>query len=130
MQKVLTQRARQLRKQATKAETILWNRSRAGQFAGFKFRRQQPIDRFVVDFFCASCRLVIELDGLSHEDRAEYDAKRQQYLEAQNLKVLRFHNDEVLHNIDGVFEKIAAACAAPPPLTPPARGGELDACEK
>ena len=123
MQRSLTDRARSLRKQATPAETILWNRLRAGQFAGLKFRRQQPIDRFVVDFFCPSRRLVIELDGLSHEDRAEYDAKRQRYLEAQDLKILRFHNDEVLHNIDGVLEKIASLCVATP--HPPARGGEL-----
>lgn len=83
---------------------------------GLKFRRLQPIDHYIVDFFCPSYRLVIELDGMSHADRAQYDLSRQRYLEAQGLTVLRFHNDEVRGNIEGVLVKICVILASIEPL--------------
>jgi very-short-patch-repair endonuclease len=111
MKASLTRRARELRKNSTAAERLLWNSLRAGQVAGLKFRRQQPVGHYVVDFFCASKRLVIELDGQSHEDKAHYDASRQHYLESQGLQVIRFYNDEILNDMGGVLEKILAFCA-------------------
>ena len=115
MKTSLTRRARDLRKNATAAERLLWSSLRAGQVAGLKFRRQQPIDHYVVDFFCASMRLVIELDGASHEDRVRYDINRQQHLESQGLRVMRFHNDEILNDMGSVLEKILAFCTVPLP---------------
>ncbi|MDD4891608.1 MAG: DUF559 domain-containing protein [Phycisphaerae bacterium] len=105
-------RARKLRREATFPERLLWSRLRAGRCAGLIFRRQQVIDQYVADFFCPVSRLVIELDGRSHEGHDAEDAIRQEYLERQGLSVLRFTNDEVLGNLDAVVRAIALACGA------------------
>jgi len=107
-----TTRAKQLRRNSTRAETILWNRLRAKQLCGIRFRRQQRIGTYIVDIYCPSVRLVIELDGVSHEGDAKAlsDRQRQVYLEMQGLKVLRFFNDEIYNNTEGVLETIAAFC--------------------
>jgi very-short-patch-repair endonuclease len=96
--------ARQLRKNSTKEERILWKRIRGRQFEGFKFRRQHPIESFIVDFVCIEKGLVIELDGGHHgfdEDR-KYDAERDGKLRAAGYKILRFQNRDVKMNLDGV----------------------------
>jgi very-short-patch-repair endonuclease len=98
--------ARRLRRNQTNAERVLWFRLRDRRLAGWKFKRQAPIDRFIVDFFCAEAKLVVELDGGQHDEGRERDADRTRVLEAMGYFVLRFWNHDVLHNIDGVLEEI------------------------
>jgi very-short-patch-repair endonuclease len=101
-----------MRHEPTPAEKLLWSRLRDRQLNGLKFRRQQPIGPFVADFFCAECALVVELDGDSHAERVEYDAKRTAFIEREGLQVIRFVNDDVLGNTDAVLEAILRICLA------------------
>ena len=110
--KAMTERARQLRQDATIPERILWNRLRNRQLGGLKFRRQQPIGLYVADFVCESARLVVELDGRSHDDRERADARRDAYMRGLGLVVLRVPNDELLHNCEGVLETILREAGA------------------
>jgi very-short-patch-repair endonuclease len=104
------ERARQLRATLTPAESRLWQRLRGEQLSGFAFRRQYPIGPFIVDFYCPSARLIVELDGDVHGDRADYDAQRSRWIEEhRRCRVLRFTNDEVLDAMDAVLETIYAA---------------------
>lgn len=102
----LVEKARELRKNMTPAERKLWY----GYLRTFKFRvlRQRPIAFFIVDFYCAALKLVIEVDGAYHFTEAGriYDAKRTNILEGYGLTVIRFTNDEVLHNFDAVCDRI------------------------
>jgi very-short-patch-repair endonuclease len=98
--------ARQMRREPTAAENRLWQRLRNKQIFGYKFRRQHAIDRFIVDFICNQAQLVIEVDGEIHDYTQEEDRIRQDFLESQGLRVIRFRNEEVLGNIDGVVEEI------------------------
>lgn len=102
--------SRALRRDATSAERRLWSLLRNRRLAGRKFRRQHPIDRFIVDFFCPEERLAIELDGAVHHDpaRAEADTRRQRILESHGVRVVRFSNREVLATPDVVCAAIAA----------------------
>ena len=103
-------RARELRGEMTPAEKELWARIRFGQLDSAHFRRQHAVDRFIVDFFCARAKLVVEVDGDSHVMQADYDAARTQWLnEQKHYRVLRFTNDEVHHNIEAVLEMILEA---------------------
>jgi very-short-patch-repair endonuclease len=104
-----TAQARSLRREATPPEKVLWSLLRAGQIGGLKFRRQQPIGPFVVDFYCHKAKLVIELDGMSHRDRAEYDARRTRYLENLGLDVFRVTNDDIREDSEAVARGIAQA---------------------
>ncbi len=101
--------ARSLRQNQTDAEKLLWSKLRRKQFG--KFRRQQPLEPYIVDFVCFEHRLVIELDGGQHNDMQtiQKDARRTGLLEYQGYRVLRFWNNDVLSNIDGVLEKIQEA---------------------
>ncbi|MGV3724757.1 MAG: endonuclease domain-containing protein [Actinomycetota bacterium] len=106
----MVQAARDLRRRQTPAEAALWERLRANRLRGRKFRRQHPVGVFVLDFFCDAARLVIELDGgihLESEQRLR-DVERQLVLETLGLTVLRFRNEEVLHNVDGVLARTEA----------------------
>lgn len=105
---LIYERARQLRKEMTPAERILWTHLRNRRFAGFKFRRQQPIDHYIADFFCASARVVIELDGDTHMGKEERDAQRQASIESHDLRVIRFWNSEVYDELEWVLDAIAA----------------------
>ncbi|BAZ32634.1 hypothetical protein NIES4074_51400 [Cylindrospermum sp. NIES-4074] len=102
----LVERAKELRKNMTPAEKKLWN----NYLKNLQFRvfRQRPIDNFIVDFYCASLKLVIEVDGDSHftDEGKDYDAERTEILEGYGLKVMRFTNDDVLNNFAGVCEVI------------------------
>jgi very-short-patch-repair endonuclease len=103
-------RARQLRHDATFPERVLWSLLRDRRLCGAKFRRQHPIGPYVVDFFCKSHGLVIELDGDSHADRGSDDRKRQDYLEsAAGLRVLRLGNDDVLRDRESVILSVLRA---------------------
>jgi very-short-patch-repair endonuclease len=103
-------RARELRKDMTAAEEVLWNRLRRKQINGFIFRRQHPIDIFIVDFYCHELKLVIEVDGGIHTEIkvAEYDKGREAEIERFGLKIIRFTNHEVFNNIEIVIKKVKA----------------------
>ena len=119
-----TSLARQLRKNSTRAERKLWRYLRSRSLAGYKFVRQEPIGPYVVDFVCRERRLVIEVDGGQHADNAR-DVVRERWLVAHRYRVLRFWNNEVVENIEGVWDTIfaAASAALPPHPDPlPARG--------
>ncbi|MES1244469.1 MAG: DUF559 domain-containing protein [Acidobacteriota bacterium] len=103
----LTDLARELRKQMTDAERLLWSRLRR-RFLGTKFRRQVPLGDFIVDFACMGSRLVIEVDGGQHLENAA-DRVRDRWLEENGFRVLRFWNHEVLQNLDGVLVRISEA---------------------
>ena len=109
--RALLARARHLRRDATDAERFLWRLLRNRQFLGFKFRRQHPLAGYVLDFYCHEARLAIELDGGQHAEpeRATLDAKRTQELETLGVRVVRFWNNDVLRNPEGVLEVIWAA---------------------
>jgi very-short-patch-repair endonuclease len=101
--------ARKLRRAPTGAEIRLWSRLRRKQLDGFRFRRQHPLGSYVVDFFCAEAKLVIEVDGGQHAD----DSKaRTLWLEARGYRVIRFWNNEALGNTDGVLQTILVALRA------------------
>lgn len=106
---LLTRRARQLRNDATPAERAVWNELRQ---LSPRFTRQLPIGPFIVDFACRSARLVVELDGLSHETRADYDACRDAYLVAAGWRVIRIGNQQARENPAGVAGVCAKAAEA------------------
>jgi very-short-patch-repair endonuclease len=98
--------ARQKRHEPTPAENHLWRYLRNRQVNNTKFRRQHAIDRFIVDFYCVEARLIIEVDGSIHDYTADEDALRQEFLESLGLRVIRFTNDAVLHDIQDVLIEI------------------------
>jgi very-short-patch-repair endonuclease len=118
--------ARKLRRDQTDAERVLWFRLRDWRLNGMKFRRQMPIKSYVVDFCCESARLVVEIDGGQHVERNAEDARRTADLEAYGYLVLRFWNDDVLRNIDGVVETIAATASHLPPHPNPLPDGQRE----
>ena len=104
------QTARNLRKAMTPAEERLWQYLRHNQLDGWHFRRQHPVGRFVVDFFCAKARLVIEVDGPIHLQQRAYDRERTAWLEEERgYRVIRFTNEEVMNDIEGVLQRIREA---------------------
>jgi very-short-patch-repair endonuclease len=108
MPKQLTTYARSLRRNATSAERRLWQGLRREQVTGFRFRRQVILGGFVADFACFEARMVIEVDGATHgtDEEIARDAARSAALAAQGYDVLRFTNDDVFHNLNGVLETI------------------------
>jgi len=108
----LLDNARELRSHQTDAEQKLWLQLRAHRFMGLKFKRQKPIGRYIVDFVCMELHLVIELDGGQHlENRA--DQERDAWLAAEGYRVLRFWNNQVLQEMDGVLEAIRLVALSP-----------------
>jgi very-short-patch-repair endonuclease len=100
----------------TPAEQLLWGHLRRGQLGGYGFRRQQPMGRFIVDFYSPQAKLAIEVDGQVHCGQVEQDAERSQWLEdAKHCHVIRFTNNEIEHSIDAVLSKIWEALTRPPP---------------
>jgi len=109
--------ARKLRINQTDAEKIIWKHLKAKQINYLKFRRQQPIGPYIVDFICFKVRLIIELDGSQHIDDREIDIERDNWLKSQGFTVLRFWNSEVMKNINGVLNVVNDFCCNHPPLT-------------
>lgn len=105
----LTKNARLLRKNQTEVERLLWKQLRNRQLFGYKFRRQFPIEPYIVDFICLEIKLIIELDGGQHAEQINYDHHRSLYLEKRGFKVIRFWNNEVCKNSEGVLEAIRMA---------------------
>ena len=99
-------KARELRKQSTDAESALWNLLRNRQLTGYKFRRQAPVGRYIVDFLCFERKLVVELDGGQHQEQADYDAERSRILESRGFRVIRFWNSEVIEDTDALLGAI------------------------
>ena len=114
--------AKEMRRQMTPAEKKLWKRLHSSRLEGFHFRRQQVIEPYIVDFYCHQTALVVEIDGGIHQYQQVYDHERELYLQSLGLKVIRFTNLEVTHNLDGVLEEILRACEPTP--SPFLKGGE------
>jgi very-short-patch-repair endonuclease len=110
----LTAVAKDLRKCMTDAERVLWQRLKAKQFGGLKFRRQEQIGRFIADFVCFERGIIIEADGGQHAIEREKDEERTQWLNSQGFTVLRFWNYDILTNIESVMEAIRSACVEAP----------------
>jgi len=105
-------KAKRLRRDATDVENLLWQSLRNRQLGGLKFRRQATVGRAIPDFFCAEKRLIVEVDGGQHSEEA--DAARTAKLEALGCRVIRFWNNEVIENLDGVLERILTEANAMP----------------
>lgn len=98
--------SRKLRSEMTEAESYLWQHLRARQIHDLKFRRQHPVGNYILDFACIEAKLAIEVDGGQHNELQSLDNLRTAWLETQGWKVLRFWNNEVLQNVEGVLEVI------------------------
>jgi very-short-patch-repair endonuclease len=112
----------------TDAELRLWMRLRSEQIDGYRFRRQLPMGPYVVDLVCLKARLVIEVDGGQHAQQSDRDDRRTAWLASRGFKVLRFWDNDVLQQTDGVVEVIRAALAETPSLPSPQGGGNTK-CE-
>ena len=121
--------ARKMRRTSTDVERELWHRIRDKQIDNFRFRRQRPIGKYIVDFICLDAKLIIELDGGQHANDVAYDERRTAFLRSLGYRVLRFWNSEVIENIDGVLVRVREEllCAnANPTLTLPLAGEGID----
>jgi very-short-patch-repair endonuclease len=106
--------ARRLRRNMTDVERKLWSKLRGGQLDGYKFRRQHPLGPYVLDFFCESERLVVEIDGGQHANTKAKDDLRTAWLIARGCRVIRFWNNEVSQNLEGVLERLRLELPAAP----------------
>jgi very-short-patch-repair endonuclease len=125
---IRTNSAKKLRHRQTEAENILWFRLRNRQLEGAKFRRQQPLGNYIVDFACLDKKLIIEIDGGQHniEQTKEKDKQRTLWLEKEGYQVLRFWNNDILQNVEGVLISIGNFLKQDnhPHLTSPLKGEE------
>ena len=128
IQRKMIELAREFRKEPTQSEDILWQALRGKKLDGIKFRRQQPVGYFVVDFYNSAYRLVVEVDGFIHESQQEADASRQQILEELGLNVLRIKAEVVEKNLpvalDLIRDRIRQIQNSPSPFIGEGRGGE------
>ena len=115
-------RARELRNNPTYAERVLWGHLRFWQLDGYKFRRQQPLGRYIVDFVCLEKRVIVELDGGQHAQQAYLDAERDRWLRDEGFTILRFWNHDVLKDVGAVKELIYKTLQSTPYLNPPPQG--------
>ena len=102
----LRRRARELRKAGSLAEVLFWNQVKNKQFKSFDFDRQKVIGNYIVDFFCTNCNVVIEIDGSSYDEKQEYDAVRDAFLESLGLTVIHISVEEVKDNMSGVMQML------------------------
>ena len=129
----LKQLARKLRKSGTLAEVLLWNQLKGRQVKEYKFTRQKPISQYIVDFCCNRLRLVIEIDGITHNDKEQADRIRQMEIEKMGLRFLRFYDSDIRNNLNGVLislidridkvEVQEGESPLTPPCCPPFLGG-------
>ncbi|MCL2406368.1 MAG: endonuclease domain-containing protein [Defluviitaleaceae bacterium] len=104
----LRERARELRKAGNLCEVLLWQQLHKGKFKQYDFDRQKIIGNYIVDFYCGNCNVVIEIDGNSHNDKVEYDKKRDLYFKGLGLTVIHVLANDVLNNLRGVMEMLYA----------------------
>ena len=116
--------AKQLRRNMTLSEVLLWNELRKKQMLGYDFDRQRPLDNFIVDFYCKELSLAIEIDGDTHTYRYDYDDERQKTLEKLGVHFLRFDDLEVKRNMNNVLRVIENWIIKNKPTPDPSRGGE------
>ena len=102
----LVEKARELRKNSTYSERLLWKYLKGKQLEGLDFDRQKSINNYIVDFFCNEMMLVVEIDGITHNDSVEYDRRRQKKLQELGLSILRLNAMEVINNTQGVLQSI------------------------
>jgi very-short-patch-repair endonuclease len=123
---------RKLRSNMTSAEPTLWRALKERGAGGLKFRRQQGIGPFILDFYCPERRLCVELDGSSHNYRYDYDEQRTAFLRKQGIRVLRFSNEQVFSSIQGVVAEIVRKANenTDPTPTPPLQGRGMPADRK
>jgi len=100
----LKQRAKELRKAGNLSEALLWMQLNKKQLGGLDFDRQKIIGNYIVDFYCGQQHIVVEIDGDSHDEKEEYDLKREQYLNSLGLRVIRIYDIDVKTNLEGVME--------------------------
>ena len=112
-----TMRAQRLRREATPAERALWRELSASK-VGHKFSRQMPVGPYICDFLCRSARLSVELDGDSHATTVDQDRKRDTFIQARGIRILRFSNSEVVESLEGVVDSIRIALADMPTPSP------------
>ena len=98
--------SRELRKKGTLSEVLLWNALKGKQIKGYQFMRQKPIDEYIVDFFCSKLKLIIEIDGISHNEKSEKDQVRQRKLESIGLSIIRFYEWDIRKDIRAVVQGI------------------------
>ncbi|HEY4115569.1 MAG TPA: DUF559 domain-containing protein [Rhizomicrobium sp.] len=108
-------RAKTMRHAPVGTETVFWPHIRNRKLGGFKFKRQQLIGPYIVDYVCSEKKVIVELDGELHRSRMGYDAARDRYLEDNGYRVLRFENGEVVEYLSTVLEAVLAALSAPSP---------------
>lgn len=106
----MRERAKELRREPTPEEKILWFQLRTNKLNGLHFRRQQIIDGYLADFYCHAHALIVEVDGGIHETQVEYDAERDAHLSSRGFRILRVTNEEVNQNLALVLRKILDAC--------------------
>ncbi|MGO9546264.1 MAG: endonuclease domain-containing protein [Rhodomicrobium sp.] len=111
----LTGTARKLRSETTDAENRLWRALRNRRLSGYKFKRQVPFGPYIADFLCADAKLIVEADGGQHAESVDADRVRTEYFEQGGYRVLRFWNNDVLQNLEGVLETIAGELGDRPP---------------
>ncbi|MCC6299093.1 MAG: DUF559 domain-containing protein [Anaerolineales bacterium] len=104
------ERAKELRRNMTPAEKILWKHLKANRLNGLHFRRQQIVHGYFPDFYCHQHELIVEIDGGIHERQKEYDAEREAYLISLGFRIIRFQNEEVMKNLKGVLQRIVEEC--------------------
>lgn len=104
----LKQRARELRKAGNLAEVLFWQQVHKGKFMGYDFDRQKIIGNYIVDFYCGNCQVVVEIDGSSHDNKQEYDMKRDAYLKSLELVVIHITTRDVLHNLGDTMRWLRA----------------------
>ena len=104
------ERAKELRREMTREEKVLWKHLRTNKLNGLHFRRQQIVHGYFADFYCHQHELIVEVDGGIHEMQKEYDADREAYLNALGFRIIRFTNDEINGNLKDVLQKIVEAC--------------------
>lgn len=114
--KYLQNARKELRKNITPEELVLWYQLRNNRFYSYNFKRQHSVGNFIVDFYCPLKKLAIELDGSQHLDNVEYDKERTNFLESLGIKVIRFWNNEVNENLYGVLLKIKEQLETQTPL--------------
>jgi very-short-patch-repair endonuclease len=119
-----TANARSLRREMTDAERMLWQSLRGKQLDNCRFRRQHSIGKYIIDFACIEKKLAVELDGGQHQEQIAYDDRRTAYLNSQGWRVLRFWNNDVMSNVDGVLSSIVATLSSLPPSQPSPCKGE------